>query len=128
VSFKQAVNHKLTRENAILKRLKFAAQSEKFSAEQKSLLDETLDSDLAAVAAGIEALQPAKAADERHPPWREKLSADRAQASSTLVAVRLRYFGSASPSRRNQCFTVLRLSPVRRLISRMESHSSGAFS
>ena len=57
-AFKQAIIEKLTHENAILKRLKFAAQSERFSAEQKSLLDETLDSDLAAVAAEIEALQP----------------------------------------------------------------------
>ena len=40
-AFKQAVIDKLTHENAILKRLKFAAQSERFSAEQKSLLDET---------------------------------------------------------------------------------------
>ena len=75
VTFKQAVIDKLTHENAILKRLKFAAQSEKFSAEQKSLLDETLDSDLAAVAAKIDALQPAKAPGERQQPRREKLPA-----------------------------------------------------
>ncbi|MGN8083994.1 MULTISPECIES: IS66 family transposase [Variovorax] len=74
-AFKQAVIDKLTHENAILKRLKFAAQSERFSAEQKSLLDETLDSDLAAVAAEIEALQPARAAGERQQPRREKLPA-----------------------------------------------------
>jgi len=47
--FKQATIDKLTHENAILKRLKFAAQSERFSAEQRSLLDETLDADLQAV-------------------------------------------------------------------------------
>jgi len=75
VTFKQAIIDKLTHENAILKRLKFAAQSEKFSAEQKSLLDETLDADLAAVAAEIEALQPAKAIGERQQPRREKLPA-----------------------------------------------------
>jgi len=75
VTFKQAIIDKLTHENAILKRLKFAAQSEKFSAEQKSLLDETLDADLAAVAAEIEALQPAKAIGERQRPRREKLPA-----------------------------------------------------
>ena len=74
-AFKQVVIDKLTHENAILKRLKFAAQSEKFSAEQKSLLDETLDSDLAAVAAEIEALQPSKAASERQQPRRESLPA-----------------------------------------------------
>ena len=72
-AFKQAVIDKLTHENAILKRLKFAAQSERFSAEQKSLLDETLDSDLAAVAAEIEALLPSRAAGERQQPRREKL-------------------------------------------------------
>ncbi|WP_414629852.1 IS66 family transposase [Burkholderia cepacia] len=74
-AFKQVVIDKLTHENAILKRLKFAAQSEKFSAEQKSLLDETLDSDLAAVAAEIEALQPGKAASELQQPRRERLPA-----------------------------------------------------
>ena len=41
--FKQAQIDKLTHENALLKRMKFAAQSERFSAEQKSLLDESLD-------------------------------------------------------------------------------------
>ncbi|MDO8773367.1 MAG: IS66 family transposase, partial [Burkholderiaceae bacterium] len=49
VTFKQATIDKLTHENAILKRLKFAAQSERFSAEQRSLLEETLDEDLQAV-------------------------------------------------------------------------------
>jgi transposase/FtsZ-binding cell division protein ZapB len=49
VSFKQATIDKLTHENALLKRLKFAAQSERFSAEQRSLLEETLDEDMQAV-------------------------------------------------------------------------------
>lgn len=38
--------------------MKFAASSEAYNAEQKSLLEETLDADLAAVAAEIETLQP----------------------------------------------------------------------
>ena len=42
----------------MLKRLKFAATSEGCNAEQKSLLEETLDADQAAVAAEIEALLP----------------------------------------------------------------------
>jgi hypothetical protein len=75
VAFKQAVIDKLTHENAILKRLKFAAQSERYSAEQKSLLDETLDADLAAVAAEIEGLQPVRPAGERQKPRRERLPA-----------------------------------------------------
>ena len=73
VVFNKAVIDKLTHENALLKRLKFAAQSERFNAEQKSLLDETLDSDLAAVAAEIEALQPGRPAGERQQPRRERL-------------------------------------------------------
>lgn len=57
VRYKQAIIDKLTHENAVLKRLKFAATSEAYTAEQKSLLEETLDSDQAAVEAEIEALQ-----------------------------------------------------------------------
>lgn len=77
VAFKQAVIDKLTHENAILKRLKFAAKSEAYSAEQKSLLEETLDSDLAAVAAEIEGMQPSgRAASEKQAPKREKLPAN----------------------------------------------------
>ena len=73
VAFQQAVIDKLTHENAVLKRLKFAAKSEAYSAEQKSLLEETLDSDLAAVAAEIEAMTPsARAGDQKQTPKREK--------------------------------------------------------
>ena len=50
-AFKQAVIDKLTHEMAVLKRQKFAATSERFAStlgpEQRSLLEETLDSDLA---------------------------------------------------------------------------------
>mgnify|MGYP002661298196 FL=1 len=49
IRHKQALIDKLTHENALLKRLKFAAQSERYSAEQRSLLDETLAADLQAV-------------------------------------------------------------------------------
>jgi transposase len=74
LAFKQAFIDKLTHENAVLKRLKFAAKSEAYTAEQKSLLEETLDMDLAAVAAEIDALQPAsKAADEKKQPKRAPL-------------------------------------------------------
>ena len=51
VRHKQAIIDKLTHEMAVLKRLKFAAKSERFSAEQKSLLEETIDADLAGAAA-----------------------------------------------------------------------------
>ena len=50
LAFKQTLIDKLTHENALLKRMKFAAQSERFSPEQKSLLDDEIEADLAAVA------------------------------------------------------------------------------
>lgn len=75
LAFKQAVIDKLTHEMATLRRLKFAARSEAYNAEQQSLLQEALDSDLAAVAAEIEAMQPARGAGDRRTPRREKLPA-----------------------------------------------------
>ena len=58
VAFKQALIDKLTHEMAVLKRLKFAASSERFAStlapEQKSLLEETLDADLAELGQQIE--------------------------------------------------------------------------
>jgi transposase len=77
LAFKQAVIDKLTHENAILKRLKFAAKSEAYSAEQRSLLEETLDSDLAAVAVEIEAMDAStRSVGEKQAPKREKLPAN----------------------------------------------------
>src|SRR5256885_6236510 len=76
LAFKQTLIDKLAHENAVLKRLKFAAKSEAYTAEQKSLLEETLDVDLAAVAAEIEALLPAsRASEEKTQPKREPLPA-----------------------------------------------------
>jgi transposase len=58
IAFKQALIDKLTHEMAVLKRLKFAASSERFGStlapEQKSLLEETLDTDLAELTKEIE--------------------------------------------------------------------------
>lgn len=57
-TFKQALIDKLTHEVANLRRLKYAVTSEKFcagiSAEQKSLIEETLDSDIAQLTAELE--------------------------------------------------------------------------
>ena len=76
VAFKQATIDKLTHEMAVLKRLKFAAKSEGFNSEQKSLLEETIDADLAALAAEIEAQQPKKpAAEDKQQPKRQPLPA-----------------------------------------------------
>lgn len=76
VRHKQAVIDKLTHENALLKRLKFAAQSERYSAEQKSLLDETLDTDLQAVSDEIAQMaSPATPAPAKQQPKRQPLPA-----------------------------------------------------
>ena len=79
-AFKQALIDKLTHEVAVLRRLKYAATSEKLragmSAEQKSLLEETLETDLAELAREIEQLDlgvQAKAPDEKKQPRREVL-------------------------------------------------------
>lgn len=58
IAFKQAVIDKITHEMAVLKRLKFAAKSEAYSSEQKSLLDETIDADLEALQRELNAVQP----------------------------------------------------------------------
>ena len=72
----RALNEKLTYECALLKRLKFAAQSERHSADQKSLLEDEIDADLAAVAVEIERLQPPAAAPEaKQQPKRQPLPA-----------------------------------------------------
>ena len=77
VRHKQAVIDKLTHENALLKRLKFAAQSERYSAEQRSLLDETLDADLQAVSEEIaQNASPAATPPGKHQPKRQPLPAN----------------------------------------------------
>ena len=78
VTFKQATIDKLTHENAYLKRLKFAAQSERFSAGQRSLLEETLDEDLQAVNDEIEQLNSCDAPAPRvkEQPKRQPLPAN----------------------------------------------------
>jgi transposase len=77
LTFKQATIDKLTHENAILKRLKFAAQSERFNAEQRSLLEETLDADLQAVSVEIEQLTPTQTlARPKQQPKRQVLPAN----------------------------------------------------
>ena len=58
VQFKQALIDKLTHENALLKRLKFAAQSERYTPKQRSLLEDEIEADLAAVAREIGQLAP----------------------------------------------------------------------
>ena len=64
ISSAQALIEKLTHEIAQLKRLKFAKRSEQMNPEQASLLDDLIDTDIAAIEAELEALQTAPAATE----------------------------------------------------------------
>lgn len=74
IAFKQAMIDKITHEMAVLKRLKFAAKSEHFNAEQESLLEEAIDADLEALQRELEQLAPeAPAEREKRQPKREKL-------------------------------------------------------
>jgi transposase len=76
LAFKQATIEKITHEMAVLKRLKFAATSEAFNAEQKSLLEETIDADLAALQAELDKVRPAEQSKgEKKQPKRQTLPA-----------------------------------------------------
>lgn len=57
----KTVNDKLTHEIAQLKRSKFAKSSEQLNPYQASLLDDHIDTDIAAIEAELEALLPAPA-------------------------------------------------------------------
>jgi transposase len=76
VRHKQATIDKLTHEMAVLKRLKFAAKSEAFNAEQKSLLEEAIDADLEALSRELERERPtAPPAAPKEQPKRQPLPA-----------------------------------------------------
>jgi transposase len=76
IAFKQATIDKITHEMAVLKRLKFAARSEAFNAEQKSLLEETIDADLAALQAELNTVRPDDQSNgEKKQPKRQALPA-----------------------------------------------------
>jgi transposase len=73
----QTVIEKLTYEIAQLKRLKFAKRSEQMNPEQASLLDDLIDTDIAAIEAELQALQTVPAATEKkHKPKRTALPAE----------------------------------------------------
>ena len=77
ISFKQAIIDKITHEMAVLKRLKFAAKSERLNAEQRSLLEETIDADLQALQVELEQVAPAQEnKGEKQQPKRQALPAN----------------------------------------------------
>jgi transposase len=77
IAFKQATIDKITHEMAVLKRLKFAARSEAFNAEQKSLIEETIDADLAALQVELDKVVPTEPdKGEKKTPKRQALPAN----------------------------------------------------
>src|SRR5476651_11119 len=75
--FSDAKLAQLTHEMAVLKRWKFAARSEKLGHEQQSLLDETIDADLAAIELELGRLSPQpKTKDAPNKPRRTPLPAN----------------------------------------------------
>jgi transposase len=76
IAFKQAVIDKINHEMAVLKRLKFAAKSEAFNAEQKSLIEETIDADLAALQAELDKVPPDEQRKGQSKPKRQALPAN----------------------------------------------------
>jgi transposase len=65
---------KMTHEMAVLKRLKFAAKSEAYSPEQRSLLEEAIDADIAAIEGVLEkAKGKPPAGDDKQQPKRQPL-------------------------------------------------------
>lgn len=73
----QTVIEKLTHEIAQLKRLKFAKRSEQLNPQQASLLDDQIDTDIAAIEAELQALETAPTPTEKS----KSLSAQRCQQS-----------------------------------------------
>src|SRR5438034_10513769 len=71
---KQLKIERLTHEMAVLKRWKFAARSEQLRGTQRSLLDETIDADLEAIAVELAMLRsPEQARAPRNQPKRSPL-------------------------------------------------------
>ena len=77
ISRDRTVIEKLTHEIAQLKRFKFAKRSEQLSPQQASLLDDLIDTDIAAIETELQALQTAPAqAEKKQKPKRTALPAE----------------------------------------------------
>jgi len=78
IKYRQAKIDQLTHEMAVLKRWKFGRSREQLDAGQASLLDETIDADIAAIEQELQDLTPAAKTDTqtRQQPKRAALPAD----------------------------------------------------
>jgi transposase len=90
--FRQAKIDQLTHEIAVLRRLKFAASSERLANEQQaSLLDEAIDADLAAIEAELEVLRQRAAHACPHTQTDAPRTARRASLPAHLPRTELRH-------------------------------------
>jgi len=76
IHLKDTTIRALTFELATLKRLKFAAKTEAFTAEQRDLFTETLETDLVAMQAELDDLSPPPPRAKSKPPGRNPLPAE----------------------------------------------------
>ncbi len=76
VTFKSTKVDQLTHELAQYKRLRFGKSSEKLDAAQASLLEETLDADLAAIEEELKQLRPTPKTEDKQQPRRVPLPTD----------------------------------------------------
>jgi transposase len=81
----QTVIEKLTHEIVQLKRLKFAKRSEQLNPEQASLLNDLIDTDIAAIEAELQALQTVPAATEKKQKQKPKRTALPPEFPRTLI-------------------------------------------
>ncbi len=99
---------KLTHEIAQLKRLKFAKRSEQMNPEQASLLDDLIDTNIAAIEAELQALQAMPAAAEKK--QKPKRTALPAEFPRTLIHHEPDELRALVPS---GCFTYLQVPSTR---------------
>ena len=84
ILYRQAKIDQLTHEMAVLKRWKFGKSREHLDGPQASLLDESIDADIAAIEVELERLVPTPktATTPRTPPKRAPLPANRKRAAN----------------------------------------------
>ena len=121
IHFKQTKIDLLTHEIARYKRLQFAAKSEKLHADQRSLLEETLDADLAALEAELKALSP-KPADQADTQEAPKTKPRRAPLPAHLPRVEITH-----EPENTQCGCGCRMKRIGEDVSEKLDYTPGTF-
>lgn len=118
LQLKQTTIEKLAHENALLKRLKFGTRAESYSAEQRSLFEETLDADLAALAQEIATLTPPSSTES----LRDKATPKRAALPAHLPRREIRHEPDST-----QCRCGCQLKRIGEDISEKLDYTPGVF-